>query len=824
MLKQKTIFLILCLLVLGNDHLLAQLKKADSAELLRKTIYAARITEDCRVDGYLNEPFWNTLPVATDFVQYSPRNGNYPSYKTEVRYGYDDDALYIGAIMFDPHTDSLCNEMGKRDQIEVLVVDYISFDILPYNDGLNMYEFKVTPAGLQHDCKYSAVGQDIAWDAVWQSATRVGDSAWYAEIRLPYSALRFPKIEKQVWGINMWRSIRRNNEWSTWSFVDNKVQDIFKFYGELKGIENIDPPLRLSITPYMASYVEKSPGEKIWSKSLKGGVDLRWGLNESYTLDMMLIPDFGQVQADDKVLNLSPFEIRYDEKRQYFTEGTEMFDKCGIFYSRRVGGIPRNYYNPYNALGNNELVRHNPEETRILNATKISGRNSKGLGLGFFNAITSPAYALIANDSSGSERKEMTQPFTNYNVAVLDQNLKNNSYFSLINTNIYIPADEYYANVTGAEGKFSTSSKKFEAFGRVNLSNTQGEMNNRIFGHQMNLSVFKPSGRFQYELSREHADSRYNPNDMGYIEVNNYSENILNTWYNFFEPKGFYMNQIYRFTAVYRTLYEKSKLINAGFEVSNKITYKNFWSSHVTFSVAPWGDNDYHEPRVWGWYFHKPLAVSGAVQINTDSRKAFYFVANDEITSFPEISLTSNTINFLPRYRFTDRFSLFYQLSFTTMKNDYGWVNTVGTEYADPDIFFGKRNVKTVNSILSGKYILNTKLLATFRLRHYWSEVEYIDFYRLLKNGQLENSLYTGSHDINFNAFTGDLQLVWYFAPGSELSIVWKDAITTLDETVWENYFRNLGNTIDQPMAKSFSLRVLYYIDYSTVRKKIHKQ
>ena len=411
----------------------------NSSVFEKKHIEAYRINTPPTIDGKLDEPFWLTLPVARDFVIYSPGNGQKPSQSTQIMFAFDDEALFIGAILYDTHIDSLCNELGRRDQIELLNTDYISFDILPYNDGLNMYEFKVSPANLQNDCKYSALGQDFNWDAVWESATRINADSWVAEVRIPYSALRFPKVPVQEWGINMWRNLHRNREYSTWTYVDNKDQDIFKYYGTLRGIRDINPPIRLSVTPYLAGYLEKTPGSNGWEYSLRGGLDLRYGINESYTLDMMLIPDFGQVQSDDIVLNLTPFEIRYDEKRQFFSEATELFNKCGIFYSRRVGSTPRDYFKPYQLLGENEIIKENPDETRIINATKISGRNSKGLGVGFFNAMTLASEAIIADTITGTERSVKTQAFTNYNVLVLDQNLKNNSYATFINTHYWIP-------------------------------------------------------------------------------------------------------------------------------------------------------------------------------------------------------------------------------------------------------------------------------------------------------------------------------------------------------------------------------------------------
>jgi hypothetical protein len=265
----------------------------DSTILAKKSIKAIRIATPPKIDATLNEPFWSECPVADKFVVYSPGNGTQPRYPSEIRFAYDDLALYISAVLFDDHPDSICKELGKRDQVEALNTDYISFDILPYNDQLNMYEFKVTPGNLQNDCKYTAVGVDPNWNAVWESAAKILDSCWVAEIKIPWSALRFPKVDKQVWGINMWRNFHRKQEFSTWTFVNNQTDEIFKYYGTLTGIDSIQPPLRLSLSPYLSGYVTKDP-QQDWSYFIRGGLDLRYGINESYTLDMMLIPDFGR--------------------------------------------------------------------------------------------------------------------------------------------------------------------------------------------------------------------------------------------------------------------------------------------------------------------------------------------------------------------------------------------------------------------------------------------------------------------------------------------------------------------------------------------------
>ena len=823
MLKTKCthrIFLLFLLLVTAG-HISGQATSGILApsQLQRKTMEAVRISNPPKIDGIPDELFWKTTPAATDFVEYTPRNGIKAPFKTEVRFVYDDIALYALAIMFDPHPDSIFKELGRRDQVDQLATDYISFDILPYNDGLNMYEFKVTPDGLQNDCKYSAIGQDVNWDAVWESAAKITDSAWIVEVKFPYSALRFPKVDKQVWGINFWRNLFRMHEWSTWCFVDNKMEDIFKYYGEIKGIDNINPPLRLSLTPYVAGYMQKDPGIDKFSSFARGGMDARWGLNESYTLDMMLIPDFGQVQADDKVLNLSPFEIRYDEKRQFFTEGTELFNKCEIFYTRRVGSTPRFNYLPYENLKQDEKVKKNPVETRIINATKLSGRNAKGLGIGFFNAITSNTWSIIEDTMRGGTRKVLTQPFTNYNVLVLDQNLKHNSYVSMVNTNYFSPKDNYKANVTGTETRLKNKKNTFAFFGRLNLSNKSSEKEKNITGHNMVVAISKPGGKFSYQLTRDQADKKYDPNDMGFLNNNNYASNNLILRYNVLDPFWKFLNTRNALSVNYNTLYDNNNFKELNVGILNYTTFKNFWETNVEAFWNPKGYHDYYEPRVWGYVYKIPAFYYVTAYISTDSRKVLQLSASGSINQSPANNFTGVQASLGPRFRINDKATISLNTVWDNQQNDHGWVYTQYDSLWQPTIYFGTREIKTLSTVLSGKYIFSTKASLTLRMRHYWSRVHYTGFYTLNSEGNLDKSSFNESSDINFNAFTSDAQFVWYFAPGSELSVVWKNAIFSNGEQVINDYMENFRSTLKSPQTNSFSLKILYYLDYGYLKK-----
>ena len=195
----------------------------------------------------------------------------------------------------------------------------------------------------------------------------------------------------------------------------------------LTGITDIKPPLRLQFSTYFATYDEKPSGEKIYSLRGSGGMDVKYGINQAYTLDMTLIPHFGQVVIDNRILNLSPFEIKFQENRPFFTEGIDLFNKGNLFYSRRIGTEPN--YRKYPTGGLNDSIISDPAQAKIVNATKISGHSESGLGIGFLNAITTPQNTTFLDTVKGTTHKEESMPFTNYTVFVAPNDKTQQQYF-----------------------------------------------------------------------------------------------------------------------------------------------------------------------------------------------------------------------------------------------------------------------------------------------------------------------------------------------------------------------------------------------------------
>lgn len=801
--------ILLCFLILPLEN---------TGQNIKKQVEAFRISEAPRIDGSLLDLAWQNAALATDFVQYEPYNGRSANAKTVVKILYDNDALFVGAMMYDSAPDSILTELGFRDA-EDLNTDSFSIDISTFNDGLNAVSFGVTASGVQFDSKYFNASNDASWNAVWVSKVLILDDGWSVELKIPYSALRFPESEEQTWGMNLWRNIRRTREIDSWNFVDKKISGSAKQAGELTGLRYIKPLLRLSLMPYVSGYVEKLNVNPDWGYSFNYGMDLKYGVNESFTLDMTMIPDFGQVQSDDEIYNLSPFEVYYEEKRSFFTEGTELFQKGGIFYSRRVGTTPDGYSTVGDSLKEGEFISENPTKTKLINATKLSGRTNKGLGIGIFNALSTATYATIS-DSSGNSRKILTQPFTNYNMIVLDQNLKNNSYFSVYNTNVFKGLKNFSANVSGTEFHIFNKAASYAVFGRFNLSQKYSYRRPADLGFNYNVQLMKVSGNFQFTMLQYIASDTYDPNDLGYLKLNNEISNSLILECNFYEPFGKILRMSNSSTIWYNTLYAPRKFTDFGIFFQNFTTLVNYLSVGGEIQFKPVDNHDYYESRTDGRVFIKPPMFEVNAWLSPDYRKPFIVDGRIIFTRSNRYNQSSYFLGLSPRLRINDKLTVKAEITYQKNYKDIGFVDNRVVSGAN-EIIFGRRDLQTVENILQTTYIFNNKLALDFRLRHYWMVAAYDKYYLLSAKGYLANTDYLENNDFNFNAFNIDMLMRWEFAPGSELAFAWKNAIFTMaDNDAYKKYFDNLKKTLESPADNSFSLKLLYYLDYQYLKKK----
>jgi len=778
----------------------------------KKSVEVLPISTPLIIDGILDEPVYSQVKPAKDFVQLQPYNGKPSLQPSEVYFFYDQTAIYVGAMLYDSAPDSIFNYLTQRDNIGMS--DYFGVYIDPYNQGQLAYGFFITPAGVQVDIKAvksDGDNEDANWNAVWESKTRITDKGWVVEMRIPFSALRFSKKTGKTWGMNMFRNIRRYNSNNSWNMVDRNVSGFIHQQGQLTGIKDIKPPVRLSFSPYLATYLESKSGST--SDFLyKGGLDLKYGINESFTLDMMLIPDFGQIQSDDKKLNLSPYELYYSEKRQFFTEGTELFQRGNIFYSRRIGAGPK--FSAYNSVGNNEIIDYNPNETQLVNATKVSGRTNDGWGLGMLNAMSLPSYAILKDTLTGNKRNVLVQPFTNYNVTVIDKSLKNNSYISLINSNVSMFGNPFRANVTATEFQLRDKSKTYALIGKGGIS-SRGDSTYET-GYYTYLGLQKNKGKLQYGISQNLYSDKYNPNDMGYLQRNNQLLTESYIYYQVIEPfwiiREFsgYIFWDYLRTYNPNTIYGNQTGYNAN------VIFKNNYNINVNGGYST-DLYDYYETRVMGRFYTNPQNYWYNFNLNTDNRKNLNFYFHYGHTKHPSTDQVANYGDLQGSLRLGQRFQIDYALSFNNTINGVGFVDKNST---NDSIIFAKRNVNILENILSTSYVLNNKTSVSLRVRHNWTGDRNKIYYLLQHDGSLQDyPTYNKNMDQNYNAFTVDMIFRWNFAPGSELVMAWKNAAYAEKDVVVDSYWNNLRDTwLNQ--SNSLSMKVLYYIDYNNLKKK----
>lgn len=805
--------------------------QSSAAQTEKKKVSAYRVAVSPQINGKLDDECWARAKPASDFIQVIPYNGKPATYNSFVRFVYDDFALYVGAELYDPHPDSILTELSQRDNINI--ADYFGVYIDCFHDNLTAFGFFVTSAGVQVDMKLTqGGGEDSGWDAVWQSEVVITDSGWIAEMKIPYSALRFPETGGQCWGLQIFRNIMRYRENTSWNFIDRSVDGINNQAGELYGIENIHPPLRLSFVPYVAGYLEKSPESKDWRYSLNYGLDLKYGISNSYTLDMTLIPDFGQVQSDDKVYNLTPFEIYYDERRPFFTEGTELFDKGNVFYSRRLGSEPSGYSSLNENLATNEIVKKNPAETPLINATKISGKNSKNLALGIFNGMTANTWAEISDTLNGSKRKIITEPFTNYNMFVLDKALKNTSFVSFFNTNVYQPRNRKSANVSGGEIRLVDKTNNYVFYSLGSMSQKYSTGSDPDFGYRYILVAGKISGNFIYVGNHDFATDRFDPNDMGYLERNNFIRDQLIVGYNIYKPVWKILDWFNEVEITYEQLTVPRKY--SGWEISYE-THAN-WKNHLTTwfdcAVFPATVHDYFEPRVRERYYRRPAYFYINTGFSPDYRHRFVVDTDVGIKYSGTYHQFNYWLSLEPRFRVNDKLMLILEMSGDADYDNIGYVENFGGSDSDSAIVFGSRDIFTFENTLEADYRFSNKSSVDFRLRHYLIALNYNRYYDLSDDGRLLFTPYDENQNLAVNIFNIDLVYTWNFAPGSEINIVWKNFIETkenalatdpVSEKIDDGYFNNLSRTLNSTATNSFSVKVLYYLDYQYLKRKKEK-
>ena len=818
-----------------------------TASAQKRSLTAVRTDTAPKIDGELDEAAWQMTDTATDFIQSYPDFGKPSKHRSQVRVLYDDAALYVAAYLYDDPA-LVRRQLTARDGESRQDVDYFSLFLDTYNDQQNGFQFLVTSANVQTDARLSGGGNngfgdfgDKSWDAVWQSATAMKKDGWVVEMRIPYISLRFTKKDVQTWGLQLLRLSRRDNESSYWSTLNPNVNGFVNQFGRLDGLRDIQPPLRLSFSPYLLGGVRLNPeGSRKRTEILRsGGMDVKWGLSKSFTLDATLIPDFGQVVSDNVVNNLTPYEQRFQENRPFFTEGTELFNKSGIFYSRRIGATPYGYEAVEATYGNHpryEIVS-NPSVTQLYNAIKLSGRTERKLGIGVFNAVTAPMRAKLRRLDTKQDSLIETEPLANYNLLVLDQALRGRSSVTLTSATVIRNGESRDANTSAFDWSLYDRSNTHLFSGSVRSSNVFGytpynatyfyytdsiTRNGRHYlkpysGFATRGRYAKVSGRWRYSAAVNVESDKYDPNDLGYLQSPNEVTYSGSVSYNVYEPTKHFINYSYSLSAYQTNLFRPYKYGMREYSANFFAILRNFWDLSLTVGAVPSAQNDYFELRNMSYQLKRPAFYYSSLSGSSDSRRKLYVAIragyeHSDLDHSPYYELFLGT-----RYRFSNRFLL--ELDLERSEDAL----QVGTAYQDDPAIIGYRNSIDMSSVLSGTYSFTPRMNLSLRARHYWSQVRYLSFHRVDDKGEPMPVAYIPGQDLNYNVFNLDAFYTWDFRPGSRIILGWKNAVPGnygINGSVYSNYKRNLTRTFDLAHSNEFSLRVIYFLDYNQLRKK----
>ncbi len=809
----------------------------------RPSINAKKIATGIKIDGKLDEAAWKEASLIKDLIEFRPTpfKTEASTNRTEAFVMYNNEGIYFGGKCYEQTIDSITRELVGRDGFGNNDFIGISFDT--YNDKLNGFEYFITPLGEQFDAKISSTNsgnngnEDFSWNAVWVSKALIEKDGWSFEMFIPFSAIRFGKSKEQNWGLNVFRRRIKTGQSFAWASINPQINGALTQEGFWNGLTDIKPPLRLQFSPYVSYYAttfsKVQPGEKKIVQQFNGGMDVKYGINQAFTLDMAVIPDFGQVQTDNRVLNLTPFEQQYNEQRPFFTEGLDLFSKGDLFYSRRIGKEPLQAtgYDYYNQLNADEDIIKDPQETKIVNATKVSGRMQNGLAIGILNAITTPQRATIQNNVTGEERKIESFPLTNYNLFVLDKTLKHNSSISLVNTSVIRNGGEYDANVTMGLFDFNDKTNKWNFGGKAGVSNLIGaaEKGKTISGYTQSIYFGKTSGRFNFNINSNYVDKKFDKSDLGYQQNNNFLENGWFASYSINKPKAWYNRwriNTYGFISRLASPIDPLKqpghmfqdfLFGGNFSIQSKKLWDFF--TNINYRLEA---NDYYEPRKTGRVFKRGGRSNLYMYISSNEAKKYSFQPEIGVQFVNQFEGSYNyNLGLLQKIRLNKKFSIEHSIYLSGNKNQAGYA----TKDTADNIFFTRRNVSTIQNTIAAKYNFNNKMGISLNIRHYWSGVNPLELYLLNPKGYLEktNMITIPPNDFsqNYNSFGLNMVYTWQIVNGSFLNIVWKDEANEFIRADYEkNYFKNIDRTFSVNNANTLSVKLIYFIDYLSLKKK----
>lgn len=823
----------------------------------RPTLTAVRAPSPVTVDGDLSEEAWQSAPKFTDFTQHDPVDGAPSSQFTAVRILYDDEAIYFGAEMHDTHPPTTL--LVRRDSFGPM--DFLSINIDPQHDRLSGNAFTVNPSNVQVDTVlYNDIIEDGSWDGVWDSATRVTAEGWFAEVRVPFSQLRFPDKESHVWGLNITRRTARTNE--IVRIVNTRKGDtgFVSHFADVVGLEGIRRGRPLELVPYALGRSDfrtrrepNNPFLEGQDQRFDGGLDVKYALTSSLTLTGTINPDFGQVEVDPAVVNLSEFETFYPEKRPFFTEGLNVFRFSdspaplhinflvapNLFYTRRIGRAPQAAPDADFSLA--------PAETTILGAAKVTGRLPGGWSLGVLDALTDTERARFADRDDVRSQRQHVEPMTNYFVSRVTKELGAGSRAGfMLNTVNRRLADELSSL---RESSISGGVDGYTTFGSWVLEGMA--MGSRVSGSARAIELTQTSSSRYYDrpdaghveldpartsltgwgtramiskttglwrpIAQVHA---YSPgletNDAGFMQRTDIISSHAMMMYFNENPSRWFRDRRAWFGSWQNRNFDGDTLERGGF-VDASGTFSNYWPFQAALFVYPGSFSD--RLTRGGPVVRTPTGWDANAGIGNDNRKRFSWYLSSAFSGSEDDSYSrSVTLQLTARPRPNVSLSLAPSFSqsmtahqFVDRFDDTGATLTYGRRYV-----FANLDQRSFELGTRADWTLSPRLSFQLYLQPFVASGDYHDAHTLVAPRTRDYEPYAlaagDEPDFNFRSVRGSAVLRWEFRPGSALFVVWSENRADTVEVGDFSLRRDLRAIPTAPSHDVFLVKVSYWL------------
>ncbi len=772
-------------------------------EYRQREIYALRLDEPLHIDGQLAEPIYQTPPNQT-FIQNEPDNGQPASQLTDVWVAYDDAALYVAARLWDNQPDSIVTRMGRRDAD--FNSDMFQVVIDSYNDKRSGFFFFINPSGaIQDGTFYNDGWSDGSWDGIWDGKTAIDEDGWTAEIRIPYSQLRFNEQDEYIWGILFGRVIQRRSEQDLYTYLARGESGLVSHSAELKGIQNIQPPKRLEFSPYITSgysslpSTEDNPFFNGNDTNFGIGTDIKLGIGSNLTVDATINPDFGQVEVDPSVINLSAYETYYSEKRPFFVEGASIFSfgrggptnrwgfnssEPSFFYSRRIGRPPQGYVDTDGWVDR-------PTATSILGAAKLSGKLDGDWSLGGLTALTQREYARI--DEDGDLRSEEVEPLASYNLLRTQKEFNDGLQgLGLLATYVYRHFDDQslrevladnavgigfdgwtflnkekdwafgwwggFTSVSGSTERMLSLQQNFSHyFQRPDADHVEVDSTmTRMTGYAGRLTLNRETGHLLFNAALGFNSPNFESNDLGQTSRTDQINKHIGFGYRWYDPGEVFRN--FGVVMAYASNHNYGGIkTNEIFYLEGWATLLNYWNFNTNIFVNPRTLND---TRLRGG----PLVVNPRWEainfnINSDYRKDLTYGGGGYLGRSEE-SETDTDYWVWMEFKLGSRLALETGVNYSDDKYVAQFVTIVDDENATD--MYGKRYVmasidrKTASADLRIEYTFNPRLSFQAYFQPYISVGSYSDFKEFKRPESFDFLVYGENEEESTISYDGD--------------------------------------------------------------------